>query len=352
MRGRKRQEKIKMSAAGAADIGLLNMGVITDMLLAVAVIAIAPGTVPELQIRMGNVGFSANGAAVGIRGLGSGGCCFVGTCIERDNLRLLWTGGIAVPAQHTLEINTPAHGNDIQDILAEEQKVVCKGNDAEQIVGEGQGKQIQQHDYKIEQCKNPGFDRDEEKQQEMCVGIHGGIAEEQAQIQICDISLSAEDHAVNVHQNHAGNIEQIELQCAPDIFHSTSEGIVAQQGNGNQKQITVAGTIGEGIGKQAPDLTMQDAFPVEAENVVKNIVSGHLADQIYNGGSHSDIEHQIGNALITICITETFETCAKIFQIQSLLIIAFPILPVIEEKVYNRFVNDYAKKEGKMVLTF
>ena len=118
---------------------LLNMGMIADMLLAVAVVAIAPGAVPELQIRMGNIGFSANGAAVGIGCLGGGGSCLIGSCIEWDYLRLLLCfSSTAVMTQHAPEIDAPAHGNDIQDILAEEQKIVCKGNDTEQIVRERQ----------------------------------------------------------------------------------------------------------------------------------------------------------------------------------------------------------------------
>jgi len=46
---------------------------IADMLLAVAEIAVAPGAVAELQLRVGGVCFAANGAAVHIQIPGLGG---------------------------------------------------------------------------------------------------------------------------------------------------------------------------------------------------------------------------------------------------------------------------------------
>ena len=53
-------------------VSLLNMAVIGDMLLAVAVIAFAPGAVAEFQFRIRHIGAAADGAPVGI---GSLGCC-------------------------------------------------------------------------------------------------------------------------------------------------------------------------------------------------------------------------------------------------------------------------------------
>ncbi len=49
---------------------LLNMSVVGNMVLAVAVIALAPGAVPEFQIGEFGIGSAADGAAVGIGCLG------------------------------------------------------------------------------------------------------------------------------------------------------------------------------------------------------------------------------------------------------------------------------------------
>ena len=64
----------------AAGLGLFgDMAVVADMLLAVAVIALAPGAVAELQLRVGQVRTAAYGATVGIWSLGRGDCGLVGT---------------------------------------------------------------------------------------------------------------------------------------------------------------------------------------------------------------------------------------------------------------------------------
>lgn len=60
------------------------MGMVVDVILAIAIIAIAAGTIPEFQIRIGNIGSAANGAAVGI-----GGCVLVGFG-EDYYLRTCW----------------------------------------------------------------------------------------------------------------------------------------------------------------------------------------------------------------------------------------------------------------------
>ena len=291
------------------------------MVFTVAVIAVAPGAVTEFQIRMGYICSAADSTPVGIGRFGFCGGRFIGTGIERNDLWLLFCRSrLFAFADHPTEIGSPGNGNHIQYIFAEEQEIVGKGNDTEQIIGERQGYQIQYNDDQIKQGEDPCLDRDKEKQKKMSIRIQRGITEEQTEVQISDICLATQDHAVDIHQNHAGEIEQIEFQCSPDILHGTTKRIVTQQGNGNQNQIAVAGSVGEGVGKQPPDLSLQNAFPVEAEDTVQSIVSGHLTYQINDGGTYSDIQHQIWNAFISVCVAEPFKICAKIFQIQSLLV--------------------------------
>ena len=55
------------------------MDVIADVILTVAVIALAPGAVAELQIRIGHIGSTANGAPMAVIRLF---CSLLGT--ERD----------------------------------------------------------------------------------------------------------------------------------------------------------------------------------------------------------------------------------------------------------------------------
>ena len=48
---------------------LLNVTVIANVFLAVAIVALAPGTVAELQFRIRYIGSSADSTAVGVVGL-------------------------------------------------------------------------------------------------------------------------------------------------------------------------------------------------------------------------------------------------------------------------------------------
>lgn len=310
------------------------MGVIADVILAVTVVTVAPGAVPELQFRMGKVSSAADGTPMGVGCLGLCGGGFVGACVEGDHLRLLLpAAGLSGFAQHSAEICPPGKRDYIQHVLAEEEEVIGKGYDTEQIVGKRQGHQIQYNNYQVKQSKDPCFNGNEEKQQEMGIGVQRGIAEKQTEVQVSHICLSAEDQTVNIHQDHTGEIEQIKFQRTPDIFHGPAKRIIAEQGNSDQDQVAVSGSVGEGIGKQPPDLALQNAFPVKAQNAVQCIISGHLSNQIDNGGSHGDIEHQVGDAFITVCVAEPFKIGAKSFQIRSLLLlISFSYSTSYEQK--------------------
>ena len=83
---------------------------------------------------------------------------------------------------------------------------------------------------------------------------------------------------------------------------------------GKQMKISVSGAVDQGERYKPPDLTAENGFPVEAEQGIEGIVSGHLSDDIDNGGTGGNIEHQVGNALISVCIAEALKAAAKVFQ--------------------------------------
>lgn len=58
------------------------MRVIVDMILTVAVVALALGAVAEFQLRICYIGASADRAAVGVGGFRRGGGGFVGAGVE------------------------------------------------------------------------------------------------------------------------------------------------------------------------------------------------------------------------------------------------------------------------------
>jgi len=142
---------------------LLDMAVIRNMVLAVTVIAFAAGAIPEFQLRIGYVGATADGAAMGICRLCLG--CLPGLCIEGDNLGPLGGGLDGFLSEEPADLPPPGHGNHIQHILTKEQEIVGEGNDAEEVIGEGKGHQIHQNNGQIHQCEQPGFYRYDEEQQ-------------------------------------------------------------------------------------------------------------------------------------------------------------------------------------------
>ena len=88
----------------------------------------------------------------------------------------------------------------------------------------------------------------------MGIREQGGVGQEQAQVQIDHVCLTAEEQTVDVHHHHAGQIIQVKSKGAPDVFHGSSQGVVAEQGDGGQQQIARA--VGQGIGDKPPDLTL------------------------------------------------------------------------------------------------
>ena len=238
------------------------MSMIADMILAVAMVAIAPGAVPEFQVRVRHISPAADGTFVGIGGFDRGGGGLVGAGAgEGDYLRAGF--GFALSSEEPLGIEPPADGEDIQHILAKEQEVIGQADDREQIGGEGIEQQTKQHDGQVKEGEDPGLHRDDEEQQETGIGVKGGVGQEQTQIEIVYICLTAEDKTVHIHHEDAGEVEQVEPESAPGVFHSPSQGIVADQIQKLVENIAVQG--GQGIGEQPPNLALQDQISVEAQ---------------------------------------------------------------------------------------
>ena len=246
---------------------LLNVGMVVNVIFTVAVITVASAAVTEFQFRIGHIGSAAYAALVGI--VFPGGSAF-GSCLgEGDGAGVFHRPGFCLSAH----ADAPVEGNDIHNILAEEQEIVGNGDQREQIQREVTCQRKLNHiincDAQIEQSQNPGSHRDNVKQQELRIGIQGGKTDQQAQIQIEDAGSSAEEHAEYIHQKHTGQIEKIEPECTPGIFHSPSQTEVTEKTQNHNQGVACA--VGKYIGKQTPDLTPQDQFPVKAQYKIEGI---------------------------------------------------------------------------------
>ena len=323
------------------------MTVIVDVLFAVAVIPFAPGAVTEFQFGIADVCSSTDRTAVGIGSFWCGLVCLIRTGVELDDLCLL----LGLLPEQPSGIDSPAHGNDIQYILAKEQEVVCQRNHGEQIVGEGVKEKIHQNDGQIKQCEDPCLYGDNEEEEELSVREKGCVAQEQAQVQIGNICSSTEDQTENIHHQNACQIEQIEPKGTPNMFHGLSQRIVTEQGNSHQQQII--NPVSQRIADQTPDLSLQNQIPVKVQQVIEGVVSQHLAHHIYHSGAKSDVQHQIGNTFVFILEAIKLKLSAQVFQRKSTPKNSiYNILPVKQGNVYRRIVNIFCIKNQKRVLTF
>ena len=119
---------------------------------------------------------------------------------------------------------------------------------------------------------------------------------------------AAKAHGENVHHQHAGKVEQIKPKGAPEILDGFSQGPVAQVADGYQQEIGRAGEGCEHITEQPPDLTLEDQIPVKAQNVLEHKVLGKHAHQIYHCIAQNDIQHQIGDALVSVAEAKNIKT--------------------------------------------
>ena len=204
------------------------MGMIADVILTVAEIAVAAGAVAEFQLRIGGIGSAADCAAVGVVAFSLGL-----TAGEGDRAGL--------PGRHVFRptLSLPGIGNQIPYIPSKENKVVGKTNQGKQALGIaadlgcGCDNLINQIN-EVEQRHQPGLDGDKIEKQKLCIRVQSGKTDNQAQIkekrhisgkkrgavQLQEMELSfpenpgkaAEHHTENVHQKHTGKIVQIKLK--------------------------------------------------------------------------------------------------------------------------------------------
>ena len=142
----------------------------------------------------------------------------------------------------------------------------------------------------------------------MGIGIQGGIGQKQAQIQIEHIGSATKEHAEHILQNYAGEIKQVEPQCAPEILDALPQGIVAEKADDSKQGVT--GIVGQHITDQPPYLSLQDQLPIKAEDVIQRIVLVDHAENVDKGITQHDIKHQIGDAFFMVLKAETLKTGA------------------------------------------
>jgi len=286
------------------------MFVIIDMILAVAVVAAAAGAVTKFQLRVGHIGASANGAAMvkittAVIGFGTEG--------NRAGFRLL-CGALfpfRFPQRPLVWGTTGDKGKQIQNIPSRKNQIAGKTNQREQIVGENGRicENFHTNHENIHDSHKPGFHRNEIQHQKLRIGIGGGKHQKHTQMQIpghvqidgVGIGHRRKDHGKHIHDQYTGEIKQIKFESSHGHFNSASQHIEEIAENQGQENV-IADIFSKYIGKQSPDLALQDQSFVKAKIGIQNRIAGHLCHNGHNGRADDDIQHQIGNALVMVAV--------------------------------------------------
>lgn len=210
---------------------LFNMGVVIDVILAVAEVAVATGAVAELQLGIGHIGATAYGTAVQIGGLSFFLALVKGDC----------SGGPLLPGS-AMSAGADRLRQQIQYILTGKQQEIGNADQREQIMREQVAHiaHINDQQNQVKNAQEPGLYRDNEENQKLAVRIGNGEDQKQSKVHIpghIAVNISThklsrqeaalysnrihrrKDHGKDHHQQHSGKIEKIELEGSHNQFH-------------------------------------------------------------------------------------------------------------------------------------
>lgn len=156
---------------------LLNMGMVVNVILAIAMIAATAGAITEFQLRVCNISTTADGTLVGVVLRLGGGALLVG---EGDGAGVLFRSALPDSTVLVSASGPPGGRQQIQRILSGENNEVCDADQREQIVGEQvafcikAGGNIHKHNH-VNDRQDPGFNRYNKENQEMRIRVDCGI---------------------------------------------------------------------------------------------------------------------------------------------------------------------------------
>ena len=119
------------------------MCMIGNVILAIAEIALTPGTIPELQFRIGNIRATTDGTPMGVWRFYGSNRCLVRSGSGEWNCTGFLLLFCLFPEQAS-GVDSPGEGEQIGYILAKEQEIVGKCYQGEQIVWEHGGNALEE----------------------------------------------------------------------------------------------------------------------------------------------------------------------------------------------------------------
>ena len=207
------------------------------------------------------------------------------------------------------------------DFVPEEQNVVCKRHKREEA--------LIKHNFKNRPCHvEPSeilqLNRDNVHQQHAVFGIQRCKRKQQTEVQNRSVKLQAENHAEKVHQNHAGQIKQIEPQRTERLLQNDADAVVEEQHQQQNQRIdkAAADPRNEQERHKPPNLPVQNGQPVKNQERLQ--INRHAADADAGCKNHGkkinhriadrNIKHQISNAAVAVFDAEAIEAAPWVVQ--------------------------------------
>lgn len=146
-----------------------------------------------------------------------------------------------------------------------------------------------------------GLHRQEEKEEELQVGVQGGKGEKHGEVNVVHTGPAGDQPHKNV-EHDAGEVKKGEFTAAPFPLQGGADEIGKVEGKGQQER--PPGYPGnENKGEKPPDLTLEDQLPGKKKVLGYPGIAKYVK-KIDQQGSHYHIEHEPGDAEPGVLIGE------------------------------------------------
>ncbi len=264
-----------------------EMDMIEDMFLAEAVITGTLAAIAELHMGIVGIRFAADAALVVI--------AFLLLLLLYGTLELHCLTGALIAAALGAIVD---FGPDEDDEVQQSQN---GDNHTSQIAVKQRSQYLQRKECNVQKGQPLHPDRDDEEQQNLSIGEHGGESQEHGQVHVggaghCQVILVC-DETDNGHTNHrqkdTAEIVEVEAHRAPALFQCRTDPVIEVQRDEQTEDTAVTGD--KDVSDDAPNFAMEQSRQIESQKTDGGVVAEHH-QKVDKDIACNDDAHQVGNA--------------------------------------------------------
>lgn len=209
------------------------------MILAVTIVSLTLRAVAEFQLWIRDVRSTTDGATMMVGGIDSSMTGFIGTSFRELYGFCFCTRLSLFP--ESVCIDTPGHGEEIEEICSKIQKIGGQNKNGQKIVGEHtEAKQLEQEGSQGKKCEESSLYRDDKENQKRGIGIHRGVGQEQGHMEAVREHHDVKEETCDVQKNNTGEIVKGKFTPAPGVFYSGTKLIIEDCKKYQEKHILSA----------------------------------------------------------------------------------------------------------------